>query len=118
MKRLLKAGPIPKKWLLLSFPWEFGKQFKVGLIELNDSNPATVVAGGIVPFFIDWGDSPHPAASVPLWPVLESLRAERPEPTIGMRALSGVGIGLPAEFGHRPALIATLRTERGLVELR
>jgi Glyoxalase-like domain len=82
------------------------------------TDPATVVADGVVPFFIDWGDSPHPAASAPPGPVLESLRAEHPEPTKVMRALSAVGIKLPVESGPRPALIATLRTAGGLVELR
>jgi len=82
------------------------------------TDPATIVADGIVPFFIDWGNSPHPAASAPLGPVLESLRAEHPEPTAVMRALSAVGLDLPVESGPRPALIATLRTEEGLVELR
>ena len=82
------------------------------------TDPATVVADGIVPFFIDWGNSPHPAASAPMGPVLESLRAEHPEPTTVMHALSAVGIDLPVKFGPRPALIATLRTGEGLVELR
>jgi hypothetical protein len=82
------------------------------------TDPATVVADGIVPFFIDWGDSPHPADSAPRGPVLESLRAEHPEPSAVVRALSAVGIDLPVESGPRPALIATLRTEGGLVELR
>jgi hypothetical protein len=82
------------------------------------TDPVTVVADGVVPFFIDWGNSPHPAASAPPGPVLESLRAEHPEPTSVMRALSAVGIDLPVESGPRPALIATLRTGGGLVELR
>jgi hypothetical protein len=82
------------------------------------TDPATVVADGIVPFFIDWGDSPHPADAAPRGPVLESLRAEHPEPSVVMRALSAVGIDLPVESGPRPALIATLRIQGGLVELR
>ena len=82
------------------------------------TDPATVVADGVVPFFIDWGTSPHPAASAPPGPVLESLRAEHPEPATVMRALSAVGIHLPVGSGPRPALIATLRTGGGLVELR
>jgi hypothetical protein len=82
------------------------------------TDPAAVIADGIVPFFIDWGDSPHPADSAPPGPVLESLRAEHPEPTVVMHALSAVGINLLVESGPRPALIATLRTEGGLVELR
>jgi hypothetical protein len=82
------------------------------------TDPETVVAEGIVPFFIDWGDSPHPADSAPRGPVLESLRAEHPEPSAVMRALSAVGIDLPVQSGPRPALIATLRIQGGLVELR
>jgi hypothetical protein len=82
------------------------------------TDPATVVADGIVPFFIDWGDSPHPADSAPRGLVLESLRAEHPEPTGVMRALSAVGIDFSVEAGPRPAFIATLRTAAGLVELR
>lgn len=82
------------------------------------TDPATVVADGIVPFFIDWGDGPHPADSAPRGPVLESLRAEHPEPSVVMRALSAVSIDLPVESGPRPALIATLRIQGGLVELR
>ncbi|MGD8367440.1 MAG: VOC family protein [Desulfobacterales bacterium] len=82
------------------------------------TDPAVVVADGIVPFFIDWGDSPHPATSAPVGPLLESLRAEHPDPTSVLRALSAVGIDLPVESAPRPALIAVLRTEKGLVELR
>ncbi len=82
------------------------------------TEPSTVIADGIVPFFIDWGDSPHPAASAARGPVLESLRAEHPEPSVVMHALSAVGINLPVVFGPSPALIATLRTEGGIVELR
>lgn len=83
------------------------------------TDPATVIADGLVPFFIDWGDSPHPAESAPPGLVLESLRAEHPEPTVVMRALTAVGIDLlPVESGPRPALIATLRTKGGLVQLR
>ncbi len=82
------------------------------------TDPSTVVADGIVPFFIDWGDNLHPAASAPRGPALVSLRAEHPEPAAVLRALSAVGIDLPVESGPRPALIATLRTETGLVELR
>lgn len=82
------------------------------------TDPETIVADGIVPFFIDWGDSPHPAESAPSVGLLESLRAEHPEPGTVMHALSAVGIDLPVESGPRPALIAILRAKNGYLELR
>jgi len=68
--------------------------------------------------FIDWGASPHPAATAAPGPVLVSLRAEHPEPQRVRDALSVVGVELPTEPGPRPALIATLRGELGEAELR
>jgi hypothetical protein len=89
------------------------------LIRWTFTDPSTVVADGIVPFFIDWGDSPHPAASAPRGLELVSLRAEHPEPGRVIQALAAVGLDLPVEQGRSPALIATLRAASGLlVELR
>src|SRR5689334_16552503 len=42
------------------------------------TDPAVVVSDGIVPFLIDWGDSPHPAKSAPRGPDLAYFRAEHP----------------------------------------
>lgn len=82
------------------------------------TDPARVVGDGLVPIFIDWRDSPHPAASAPCGPVLVSLRGQHPEPAVIESQLAAVGIGLPVEHGPRPTLIATLRTASGTVELR
>ena len=78
------------------------------------------VASGVtlLPFFIDWADSPHPAATAARGPVLESLRAEHPRPDLAREPLAAIGIDLPVEKGARPALVATLRTVSGVVELR
>jgi hypothetical protein len=81
------------------------------------TDPATVVADGIVPFFIDWGSSPHPAASAPRGPELQSLRAEHPEPAAVMQALAAVGLEMPVAYAPVPRLIVTLRTAGGIVEL-
>jgi len=88
------------------------------LLRWRFTDPATVVADGLVPFFIDWGDSPHPAASAPRGPVLVALRGQHPKPAEVKRALSTLAINLPVERGPRPALIASLKTDRGEVELR
>ena len=43
------------------------------------TNPFTVLADGIVPFFIDWGQIPHPARSAAQGITLVDLRAEHPD---------------------------------------
>src|SRR5512146_1137395 len=43
------------------------------------TDPGHVVAGGVVPFFIDWGQSPHPARSAAKGATLVELRAEHPD---------------------------------------
>lgn len=82
------------------------------------TDPATVVAGGIVPFFIDWGDSPHPAATAPGGPGLISMRAQHPDPRAVRRLLASLAVELPVEAGPRATLIASLATNGGQVELR
>jgi hypothetical protein len=73
----------------------------------------------LLPFFIDWADSPHPAATAAArGPVLESLRGEHPRPDLAREPLAAMGIDLTVETGPRPALVATLRTVSGVVELR
>jgi hypothetical protein len=44
------------------------------------TDPFTVLANGIVPFFIDWGQTPHPAQFAAQGSKLANLRAEHPEP--------------------------------------
>jgi hypothetical protein len=82
------------------------------------TDPGAMVDDGIVPFFIDWGNSPHPASSAPRGLSLKSLRAEHPEPERVGRVLSIVGATLSVSKALGPALIATLSTPLGDVELR
>lgn len=87
------------------------------LLRWQFTDPATVVADGLVPFLIDWGEGPHPAETIPRGPVLAELRGEHPDPDSVRRALDAVGIDLPVARGDRPGLVATLRMGRGSVEL-
>ena len=82
------------------------------------TDPHRVVAGGVVPFFIDWGETPHPAKSAASGVELMELRAEHPDVTSVRQILGRLGLELPLSTGSTPALIATLRTPRGVVELR
>jgi len=82
------------------------------------TNPDARAVFGLAPFFIDWGTSPHPAATAPRGPVLVALRAEHPQPDLARDPLAALGLELPVAPGPRPALVATLRIVSGLVELR
>ncbi len=82
------------------------------------TDPHVLVAEGLVPFFIDWGSSPHPAATAPQGATLVALRAEHPNPAGVAALLRGLGLRLPVTKGDRAALVAHLETPGGVVELR
>lgn len=82
------------------------------------TNPDARAVFGLAPFFIDWGTSPHPAATAPRGPEIVALRAEHPRPDLVREPLAALGLDLPVDAGPRPALVATLRIVSGLVELR
>jgi hypothetical protein len=82
------------------------------------TDPRTVVFDGLVPFFIDWAKTPHPAGSATPGLSLIGLRAEHPDPEPVQEALFTLGLDLRVQRGPRPALIATVDSPRGRVELR
>jgi hypothetical protein len=77
-----------------------------------------VVADGIVPFLIDWENSPHPAATAAKGATLVSLRAEHPDADHVCRMLRALSVDLPVSLGHSPALIAEIHCPKGRVVLR
>jgi hypothetical protein len=82
------------------------------------TDPDALLAGGIVPFFIDWGSSPHPAATAPQGARLVALRAEHPDPATVTRILRVLGVDMTVVRGASPALIAVIECPKGKVELR
>jgi len=82
------------------------------------TDTAKTPGDGIVPFFIDWGTSPHPAATSAKGAKLVGLRAEHPNPTEIRRMLEALGIDLAVTQGPKPALIAVIECPKGRVELR
>jgi len=82
------------------------------------TNPQTVIADGVVPFFIDWGATPHPSRTAAQGAALLALRAEHPDPNRVRRTLQAIDIDLPVGQASRPALIATIDSPRGRVVLR
>lgn len=73
---------------------------------------------GLVPFFIDWGASPHPAASLPTACTLIGLEAEHPQATRVRDVLAALDLDLAVQEAPRAALIAQIDSPRGIVELR
>ena len=76
-----------------------------------------VVADGIVPFFIDWGKSPHPALVASRGATLVGLRAEHPDAEHVLRMLRVVAVDLKVGVGAAPALIAEIDCPYGRVLL-
>jgi hypothetical protein len=88
------------------------------LLSWRYTSPTTVLGDGIVPFFIDWGKSPHPAQTAAPGASLVGLRAEHPDAQRVQQMLRHLGLGLPVMPAPAPALIATVGTAKGKVELR
>ena len=73
---------------------------------------------GLVPFLIDWGGTAHPATSSARGCRLIAVRAEHPDPEPVRGLLGAIGSDLELTQAPEAALIATLETPRGRVELR
>jgi hypothetical protein len=82
------------------------------------TSPKVPVADGIVPFFIDWGQSPHPAKTSPQGAILVALRAEHPDRAGVQHMIEQLGVDLIVADGSAPALIATVEGLHGRVEIR
>ena len=82
------------------------------------TDPSVVLADGIVPLFINWGESPHPANTAARGAMLVSLRAQHPNLRGVSAMLRQLGVDLPVTEGQSPALIALIEGPRGRVELR
>ena len=82
------------------------------------TDPEPLAADGVVPFFIDWGSSPHPAHSAPQGASLVSFHAEHPDATGVTRMLRALGLDVAVVAANRAALVAVIDSPRGRVELR
>lgn len=72
--------------------------------------------GGLVPFFIDWGASPHPSEALGARLEWRSLRLEHPDAArleAVLAALGGVPDGVRIAPGAAPRLAAAWRGPRG-----
>jgi hypothetical protein len=88
-----------------------------GLLRWRLTMPQLEVGDGLVPFLIDWGDSPHPAAGLPNAGTLEGLAGKHPNPARVLSALHALRVRMPVTRSREPRLIATIETPGGTVQL-
>ncbi|MGH7472122.1 MAG: VOC family protein [Longimicrobiales bacterium] len=88
------------------------------LLSWRYTDPAVAGTDGVIPFFIDWGSSAHPARTAAPGARLVELRAEHPQAPVFQRQLQQLGLNLRVDTGPRPAIIAIIEGPRGRVELR
>jgi hypothetical protein len=81
------------------------------------TNPYAPRMGGVIPFLIAWGDTPHPAGQAPRAGQLAGLRIEHPQPEAVRSALRVLGVEMDVNPGARPRLTATVDTGTRIVEL-
>lgn len=82
---------------------------------------STLRAGAVepIPFFIQWApDTIHPAVDSPRGCELKTLRFAHPSAEAVVAALKTIGIDAEVSTAPVAALIATLSTPKGIVELR
>ena len=77
-----------------------------------------VVADGVIPFFIDWGLSQHPASTAAAGATLVSLRAQHPNAEQVSEMLRAFALPLSVTSGPAPALVAEIDCPQGRVLLR
>ncbi len=89
-----------------------------GRLEWRLTFPEQLPGDGLVPFLIDWGSTPHPSETAPRGCSLLSLRGEHPQPGLVKPLLQALEVDLDVAKGRAPALIATLQTPNGEIDLR
>jgi len=84
-------------------------------IHWQATNPAVENFDGLIPFFIDWGDSPHPSEQLPSAGSLEKIVATHPEAARMSGYWEAFGIPYEVEEGEVAGLRAWIRTNGGEV---
>ena len=88
------------------------------LLSWQLTSPYALPMNGTVPFLIDWGETPHPAGSVPQAGELIGLQIEHPDPDKVIEYLQLLNVHVSVKQGPEPKITAHIRTDRGVVILR
>ena len=86
-------------------------------LAVPESMGGPMFGDGLVPFLIDWGGTPHPAAGMEQRCSLIELRGTHPDPASIQASLAALGVELQVAGGDHPALVAIIEAPGGLFEL-
>lgn len=81
------------------------------------TDPLAARNGGVLPFFVDWGDSEHPARALPQRCELLELKLLHPHAENVEQRLHTVGIDMPVHPAPEPRVAARIRSPNGEIEL-
>ena len=101
----------------LGAPFDMERDAPAGRLRWRLSLPEVDTEGGIIPFFIDWRDSPHPSTTSVEGLSLTAFGAEHPEPGRVLALLGALDLELPVTVGAVGRLTATLQGPAGTMEL-
>jgi hypothetical protein len=87
------------------------------LLSWRLTDPRATGPDSMLPFLIDWGESPHPAESATRGLKLLEFRIEHPDAERLGGAFDTFGLDVKLDAGPVPALRAVLDTPAGIVEL-
>jgi Glyoxalase-like domain len=96
----------------------FGVRAEPGGQHAGRGTHNALLALGLIPFLINWGDTEHPARSAPPGLVLESIQAEHPDPPALAPIFAALGIDIQVTRAPAPALVARLTAPNGRSVLR
>ena len=81
------------------------------------SDPMALPDGGVVPFVIDWGSTPHPSTTLPNECQLLELIVGHPDPVTIRPVLDAIVSGISIVAAPEPGISARLRTPNGEIDL-
>ena len=81
------------------------------------TNPYIIPLDGSIPFLINWGNTPHPAAGNPVGGKLVNFYIEHPNPDEVKNVLTELNVDIKVHKSVTPRLVAEIETEAGVIKL-
>jgi hypothetical protein len=87
------------------------------LLKWSLTDPLSNPGDGLIPFLIDWRDTPHPGSATPKGCMLLALSGKHPNPGIIQQMLQAIELDFEIEKGKTIELTATIQAPNGLIKI-